>query len=56
MVKRKRGRPKLPASEKRGTILKVCVTKQELARFNTAAEKSNLSLSKWARHALEKST
>jgi hypothetical protein len=46
---RKRGRPKKAAGEKRGTVLRLRLTKEEYKALSAAAKEQGLDVSKYAR-------
>jgi len=48
-TKPKRGRPKLPESDKRGEVLDVRVNEAEMARYETAATAAGQPVRTWLR-------
>jgi hypothetical protein len=49
---KKRGRPKKPPADRRETVLRLRLTKEEFKALSTAAEKAGLSVSAYARKLL----
>lgn len=49
---KKRGRPKIAASDRRGTVLRLRLTREEYKALCAAAEKEGLDVSKYARKQL----
>jgi hypothetical protein len=44
-----RGRPKLPAKKRKGARLEIRVSDAELAQFEAAAKRADVSVSSWLR-------
>ena len=51
-TKRKRGRPKLPASDRRDKVLFVLVREDELDRVKQAADRAGMGIAAYVRYML----